>query len=104
MKLVMCLECEDVVRLFPETPRWCQCKAVGGVYVDGVNAKVWGERAYVIGFLNSSLARAIKHRPDRADQGERFEAFVIPRESESIQMVPVPKSIKELCDGRIITE
>jgi len=103
MKLVMCLKCEDVVRLILDRPRWCECKLTGGIYRDGVNADVWGKDAFVLGFENRSLIKALKNRPDRGD-GARFEAFVTPRECPSVKFVRVPKSIKELCDGKIITE
>jgi hypothetical protein len=37
-----------------------------------------------LGFDNASLTSAVKKRP-YAGQGERFEAFVIPRECDTVE-------------------
>lgn len=49
---------------------------------DGVQAKLWGD-AIPLGILNSSFVAAVQARPEEG-QGERLEAFVIPRECPTV--------------------
>jgi hypothetical protein len=61
MKLLFCNKCHDVFRLDRDA-RKCHCGAVGGKYVNDLNAEYYG-------------------------MGERFTAFVIPRECDTIKKV-----------------
>jgi len=79
MKLILCLECKDIFRLFEKTWRFCKCGKCGGIYTDDLNAEYWGKTAIPIGFDNSSLTMAIKRQPTNG-LGYRFDAFVIPKE------------------------
>lgn len=77
MKLIICTECQDVVKGHTEA-RTCKCGSSCIKYSeDGLNAVYWGP-AIPLGFANSSLRKAVLNQP--ADgMGERFEAFVIPK-------------------------
>lgn len=84
MKLIFCPKCQDVVKLraTPEISE-CQCGESWGYYhEDGYNATI-NDVAIPIGFANSTLAAAIKKQPE-SGWGERFEAFVIPKQCQSI--------------------
>jgi hypothetical protein len=86
MKLIFCLKCNDVV-LLAKVPRHCKCKKSGGKYhADGLQAEYWGE-AIPIGFKNSSLVEAVCNQPE-SGMGERFEAFVIPKECPTMKKIP----------------
>jgi hypothetical protein len=85
MKLILCKQCTDVVRLF-EVERRCKCGAVGGRYLDGLNAEYWGDDAVPIGFHNALLLNAIANQP-YTGMGKNFEAFVIPRECGTMKKV-----------------
>lgn len=77
MKLIYCPICRDVVSLTYKA-RTCECGQSGGQYApDGVTATLTGP-AIPLGFDNGSLQKALLNRPGAGD-GERFEAFVIPR-------------------------
>ena len=43
MKLLLCKECQDIVRLIQEEKRVCKCGKVGGKYTDDLNAVYFGE-------------------------------------------------------------
>jgi hypothetical protein len=86
MKLIICLECRDVVRLIINEERTCQCGKSGGRYLeDGLNAEYWG-KAIPIGFANYSLAEAIGNQPGYG-KGYEFTAFVIPKQCETMKKV-----------------
>ena len=77
MKLVTCLECHDVVRLYPSQWRRCFCGAVEGRYLDdGVKAEIRGESAAAIGIDNYDYAKIVKSG-GRA-YTTRGEWFVLP--------------------------
>ena len=57
MKLMMCLECGDVVRLSPKL-RACQCGASQGRYVDNANT-VQTPRSLSLGLHNHDLRDAV---------------------------------------------
>lgn len=89
MKLLYCRLCYDVIKLDYIT-RWCKCRKVGGRYnADGYHAKYWGEFAVPLGFANSSLVQAILDQPEEG-MGERFEAFVIPKECPTLRRLDGP--------------
>lgn len=77
MKLVYCLECNDMVRLTKDE-RTCECGRSGGQYEpDGLNATFFGENSVPVGFTNSSFRAAIRNRP-HSGMGYNFTAFVMP--------------------------
>jgi len=83
MKLIFCPKCTDVVRLFKEL-RFCKCKESSGRYlVDSVDAEIYG-KAVPLGFINNSLAEALRNRPDDG-MGKLFTAFVIPHECRTVK-------------------
>jgi hypothetical protein len=81
MKLIYCPLCQDVVRL-KFTTRFCSCKKSSGVYIDDLNAEIYGD-AIPIGFQNSSFMKAIKSQ--RENESIKFEAFVIPKVCKTIK-------------------
>lgn len=85
MKLVLCKECQDIVRLIEEK-RVCQCGKVGGKYVDDLNAVYFGDMAVPIGFANSTLIKAITNQPENG-MGFNFTAFVIPRICDTFTLI-----------------
>jgi len=77
MKLIYCSDCEDIVRLYPGRPRQCGCGRSWGRYTTSLQAE-YGGSAYPIGFNNESLVSSLSRQPEEGT-GERFEAFVIPK-------------------------
>ena len=84
MKLILCPACGDVIRLREHT-RQCLCRESWGRYLaDGATAEVGG-KAIPLGFVNESLAEAVRNRPE-SGKGERFTAFVIPRSAPRVKV------------------
>ena len=80
MKLLLCMKCQDVIRLQEGTERACKCGKVKGMYTDDINAVYeGGNDAVLIGFVNSELVNAARYVNHNADKGKRFDAFVIPK-------------------------
>ena len=77
MKLILCPHCQDVRKLDAELTI-CRCGKSCGKYLNDLDA-VYGGSAIPLGFENSSLVSAIRHQPKQG-MGERFTAFVIPKE------------------------
>jgi endogenous inhibitor of DNA gyrase (YacG/DUF329 family) len=78
MKLVLCKECGDIIRLIKEAERHCFCgKSCGRYEKDGLNAWYKGDMAIPLGIANSTLTYAVDRQP-YTGAGENFEAFVIP--------------------------
>ena len=86
MKLLLCKECQDIVRLIQNEKRVCKCGKVGGKYTDDLNAVYFGEMAIPIGFANSTLVKAVQKQPDNGI-GENFTAFVIPKVCSTYKLV-----------------
>jgi len=86
MKLLLCKECQDIVRLIQEEKRVCKCGKVGGKYTDDLNAVYFGEMAIPIGFANSTLFKAVHNQP-KDGMGENFTAFVIPKTCSTYELV-----------------
>ena len=77
MKLLLCTKCDDVFRL-DYSDRQCKCGQSWGYYLsDGLNAS-YGGPCIPLGFSNRSLLEAIQNQPEEG-LGERFEAFIIPK-------------------------
>lgn len=82
VKLLLCLECDDLFRLFTGPTRLCRCRKSGGRYLDHEMAEYHGP-CVPIGLSNNSLVKAIQNRPE-SGLGESFKAFVIPEQSRTI--------------------
>lgn len=99
MKLLTCIKCNEVFNLGYEIKE-CAGKHIGGVYVDELNAKIWGkkETLVVVGFANSSFSSAVNQQRMHGDlpptgtyggqrgvsMGRDFTAFIIPDSASSI--------------------
>jgi hypothetical protein len=78
MKLILCKECGDVIRLITEAERHCFCGKSSGRYEkNGLDAWYKGDFAIPLGIANSSLTNAVDSQP-YTGAGKYFEAFVIP--------------------------
>lgn len=85
MKLLLCTECWDVFKLARITERKCTCGKVTGAYLeDGLNAWYKGDTAMPLGFNNFSLIATMRHQPEEG-WGEKFEAFIIPRQCSTFK-------------------
>lgn len=84
MKLLLCKNCQDIVRPLIGKERSCECGSctVIGSH-DNVTIIYSGEKAVILGIKNSSLKNAVARRPDYG-QGEDFVAFVIPKNCSSV--------------------
>ena len=86
MKLILCKNCEDIVRLRKEE-RFCKCGKCSGKYTDNLNA--WykgGDNVVPLGFANSSLISALRNQP-KEGWGENFTAFVIPEICDTFKKI-----------------
>jgi len=82
MKLILCMKCQDVVKLQMHH-RNCMCGESYGQYRDdGLNAVIKGP-CIPIGFDNRSLLQAIYTQPLEG-KGRSFEAFVIPQKCPTV--------------------
>jgi len=86
MKLLLCKECQDIVKLIRDEKRVCKCGKVGGKYTDDLNAIYFGEMAVPIGFANGTLVKAVHKQPNEG-MGENFTAFVIPKVCPTYKLV-----------------
>lgn len=86
MKLLLCKNCQDVIRLIQGETRTCKCGAVSGKYLDNLNAIYSGDEAIPIGFANSTLVEAIRNQSEEG-MGKVFTAFVIPKKCYTIEKV-----------------
>lgn len=75
MKLLLCPECNDIIRLI-KVPRKCRCGKTSGAYIGNIKAYYTG-KGVPIGISNESLSYAVRHWPIYGDS-ELFRAFVIP--------------------------
>lgn len=75
MKLLHCLECNDIVRLTRE-PRTCGCGAAEGYYLpDGLHVEYSG-LARILGMLNGEWRMSLLFPPERPFEQD-FKWFVI---------------------------
>ena len=81
MKLLMCLECNDIFNL-DLSEKSCSCGRSKGKYINQQLAKYTGKSAVPLGFSNSSFIQAIKDQP-KEGMGKEFTAFVIPKNCET---------------------
>jgi len=83
MKLLLCKNCQDVIRLVQEEVRTCRCGKVSGKYINDLDAIYSGDDAIPLGFANSTLVEAIVNQPEGNGLGKVFTAFVIPKNCPS---------------------
>lgn len=77
MKLLLCLECNDIFSLDLKMKK-CSCGKTKGQYIDHLNAIYEGDSAMPIGISNPSLREAIINQPEEG-MGKEFTSFTIPR-------------------------
>lgn len=77
MKLLLCLECNDIFNLDLKIKK-CSCGKTKGPYIDNHNAIYEGDSAMPIGISNPSLREAIINPPEEG-MGKEFIAFSIPK-------------------------
>lgn len=89
MKLILCTECQDVVKMSVVNWRTCMCGKSAGRYLeDEDSAEIYGS-AIAIGMLNSSIVSAIHNRfyyriaPELAN----IKAFVFDSDYHKIKVV-----------------
>ncbi len=82
MKFVYCQCCGDVRKLKLQKVTLCNCKAVGGFYLDDLHAVI-SQEAIPMGWDNRSFAAALKGRPIKGD-GYVFTSFTIPEECSTV--------------------
>ncbi|KGR83649.1 hypothetical protein [Lysinibacillus boronitolerans] len=81
MKLLMCLECNDIFNL-DLSEKICSCGRSKGKYINQQLAEYTGKSAVPLGFSNPSFIQAIKDQPNEG-MGKEFTAFVIPKNCET---------------------
>jgi len=84
MKLIYCPECHDIVRLKQEK-KTCDCGAIWGYYKDDINAVI-SPKAIPLGIANSWFYNALENRPKYGQSGTLFDAWVIPKECETVEI------------------
>ncbi len=87
MKLLLCKNCQDVIRLVQEEVRTCRCGKVSGKYINDLDAIYSGDDAIPLGFANSTLVEAIVNQPEGNGLGKEFTAFVIPKKCSTFVKV-----------------
>jgi len=88
MKLLLCRQCTDVIRL-QKYWKSCECGETSGRYEeDGLNAVYCGEDAVPLGFVNSEFRHALENQPEEGE-GKRFTAFVIPKKCPTMKKIVV---------------
>jgi hypothetical protein len=85
MKLLLCKNCQDIIRLI-HSKRTCKCGNISGIYINELDAIYSGDDAVPIGFANGSLVEAMRNQPE-SGMGKVFTAFVIPKECETFVKV-----------------
>lgn len=76
MKLLLCIECQDIIKL-QLSDRTCKCERSGGRYLeDELHAEYHGP-AVPIGLSNADLVNAIVEYTE-SQGSHRFSAFTIP--------------------------
>ena len=95
MKLLMCIECNDIFNL-KYIAKSCTCGKTEGRYIDNLNATYSGP-AIPIGFANTSFLEASRRQTfmnvmereskDICCAGEEFTAFIIPEWASSLDKI-----------------
>lgn len=90
MKLLLCLDCGDVVALRPEL-RTCACGAVKGRYLEDLATVEQSEGSISIALHNGDLKAAIEafgRTPDAWRPAFCFRAYLNPRCETDVRYVP----------------
>lgn len=85
MKLLLCIECMDLVYLAMKK-RSCECGQTSGMYTDKKKAVIRGP-CIPIGFHTHQFVEAVQNQPEEGI-GLRFDAFVIPKNVDNITHEP----------------
>lgn len=83
MKLLLCKNCQDIVRLY-DFQRYCKCGNTGGRYLDHKKAVYSGEFAVPLGINNHSMLAAVMDQLD-SGTGIEFTAFVISKNDKNFE-------------------
>lgn len=92
MKLILCNQCNDLLRLTYDI-RNCKCGASSFVYIDHLNA-IYSGPCIPLGIDNESLSKAV-HRRDTVLHNNSFTAFVVSDDSETFIKVEDVKTSKK---------
>lgn len=98
MKLLLCVKCQDLFRLFENEERKCKCGAIKGRYVNKTEAVYSGSKAIPIIFDNNTLIRAISDQPDRGE-GLKFGAVVAAVMSPEFKRIQATSALEENKSG-----
>ena len=85
MKLLLCKNCQDIIRL-THTKKTCSCGKTSGRYIDNMLAIYCGDDAIPIGISNPSIKNAVINQPEDG-LGYEFKSFVIPKNSRNFKKV-----------------
>ena len=89
MKLILCNECQDIVKIATEEKRFCMCKRVWG-RLDTTDPDcmrvIVSDTAIVLGIDNRTLRNAVINRPT-VGWGGCFNTFVIAKQNEVVKVV-----------------
>lgn len=88
MKLLICINCQDVFSL-NHKEKSCSCGGASGKYVNDIYAVYSGAFATPLGFANNSFISAVHNQPKEGN-GEQFIAFVIPKECNTFEKIEHP--------------
>jgi hypothetical protein len=90
VKLLYCLDCQDVVRLFSEE-RACKCGKVRGRYLTNTKAEHTG--GVKLAFNNLELVEALRDSR-HTDHRCHFQAFVCPIDTLNFTRVGEPSRLE----------
>jgi len=94
VKLILCLECQDVVKIGTRGERrYCLCRKSWGLYKNDGKHAVIGGKAVPFGLDNITLARGVRNRP-KDGVGPGVTAWVFPEKAARIEMDEKPMSEK----------
>lgn len=90
MKLLLCRECGDVIKLQPGTPRSCLCGKSAGRYLDDLSTVEQTEGSISIALHNHDLRDAVEAFDDSPDAWAPLmvlRAYVNPRSEPDVKFV-----------------
>lgn len=94
MKLLICMECGDIIRLFSEK-RHCKCGRSWGHYLDDQITAVQTSNAYSLGIANPDLRKALEvfaANPDDFSPMLSVRAWINPVSGPEIRYVDPPEA------------
>ncbi|MCK5019539.1 MAG: hypothetical protein KAS32_20940 [Candidatus Peribacteraceae bacterium] len=103
MKLLHCLNCNDMFNLSAEHVKMCTCKQTIGKYISDNNI-IYSGPAVVLGIGNGSFFEAIKNRPDYGEcednmRGDVIHAFILAKHNRNAIKLDDPISIDLKWEG-----